>query len=152
MRSMTAEGPKTEVGPLERHFRFTPVYGHGRAALPCPKTFTEAEVVGPFAILPYHPLNRLQPKPRHCQVDARNHRECGNDPHPPWPDGFGPATSQKRSNSAEHGCSECSRRLTDRVPRWLKEESVIRVDNLGDNMMLRRQAGCRPYASISGSF
>jgi hypothetical protein len=30
--------------------------------------------------------------------------------------------------------------------------SIIRVDGLGDNMMLRRQGDCRPYASRYGSF
>src|SRR3954468_302157 len=62
----------------------------------------EAEIVGPLAILPHHLLNRLQPKPRHCQIDARNHRECGNDPHPHRPEGLGPATGQQRSSNAEH--------------------------------------------------
>src|SRR6266700_3188119 len=50
------------------------------------------------------PAEGLQLKPRHRQIDASNHRECGNDTYPPGPHGLGPATSQQHSNNAEHGC------------------------------------------------
>src|SRR5260221_327145 len=55
------------------------------------------------------PAEGLQLKPRHRQIDASNHRECGNDTYPPGPHGLGPATGQQRSSNAEHGCSNRGR-------------------------------------------
>src|SRR4030095_15688053 len=51
----------------------------------------------------------LKPKPWHCEINARDHRERGNHPQPPRPESSCPSFGQQRSNKAEQERSECSR-------------------------------------------
>jgi hypothetical protein len=76
----------------------------------------------------------LKPKPRQREVDANDHREDGNYPHPSRPNISRRTSGEPRSNKAYQQCTECGRRSPPvPVHRWSKK-SHRRIGNVARMM------------------
>jgi hypothetical protein len=80
------------------------------------------------------PVVRLEPKPRNCEVNARDHRWDGGHPQQPRPEPACPSVRQERSDETKHECSDCGRGRPAVPVHFGGKQLERRVDDIPETM------------------